>query len=736
MNYYSDGTISVANGSQTVTGVGTAWATALVAGGTLIAASSGLSGIVLNVVSDTEITLKRPWPGATISGGAYDIQLENADAATAIWSNQTLAEIIARIEAGTFLDFDATGTLAERAAFDGSAKGFVYCQDDVAPFLVYIKQSATSGDWSAGASLQGADGTAGTLNWRTGGWVTATAYAVNDGLAYNGESYRCSSAHTSGSTTEPGIGASWATVWELAAAKGTNGATGATGSTVGVSFGYSTTTTDADPGAGLFRFNNATIASVTAAYIDNADNAANSVTAWLDTFDDSTNTVKGTLMLRGVTTPAAWAVFEVTGSVVDGTGYRKLTLTHKGSGGTWTNADVFAMDFCRAGDAGAGAVSSVNGLSGAVVLATKDVEPGAVASIASAGTLNLSASLAARYLVTGTTTITAITLGNNRQAILRFAAGLTLTHNATTLILPTGANILTEADDVAEIETDGSGNVRVTDYQRKSGKPLANDFTNLRERLTANRTYYVRTDGSDSNTGLVDSAGGAFLTLQKSWDVVASLDLFIYTVTVQVRDGTYTGGINATTAPVGGGSVTIQGNSGTPSNVVVSTTSADAFKFNGIYVNVLVKDLKVQTTTSGYGIQADGPGINVSWQNIDCGACANDHIYLTSGASGVVTGNYSITGAATSHIRLNRGALLASSSRTVTLTGTLNFANGFIRADASAQAAYFSSSFTGGTITGTRYVLTMLGGVNTFGGGANYFPGNAAGTTATGAQYA
>lgn len=505
---------------------------------------------------------------------------------------------------------------------------------------------------------------------------------------------------------------------------------------VGVVFGYSTTTADADPGAGLFRFNNATIASVTAAYIDNADNAANSVTAWLDTFDDSTNTVKGTLMLRGITTTTAWAVFDVTGSVVDGTGYRKLTLTWKGSGGVWTNAHTFSMDFCRAGDAGAGAVSSVNGLSGAVVLATKDVEPGAIASIASAGTLNLSASLAARYLVTGTTTITAITLGNNRQAILRFAAGLTLTHNATTLILPTGANILTEADDVAEIETDGSGNVRVTKYLRKSGKSLANDFTNLREKLTAARTYYVRTDGSDSNTGLADSAGGAFLTLQKAWDVVSSLDLSIYSVTVQVRDGTFTGGINATTAPVGGGSVTIQGNSGTPSNVVISTTSADAFKFNGIYVNVLVKDLKAQTTTSGYGIQADGPGINVSWQNMDFGACANDHIYLTSGASGVVTGNYSITGAATSHIRLNRGALLASSGRTVTITGTLNFANGFMRADAAAQAAYFSSSFTGGTVTGTRYVLTMLGGVNTFGGGASYFPGNAAGTTATGAQYA
>jgi hypothetical protein len=68
-------------------------------------------------------------------------------------------------------------------------------------------------------------------------------------------------------------------------------------------------------------------------------------------------------------------------------------------------------------------------------------------------------------------------------------------------------------------------------------------ITGLREVLAADRTYYVRTDGSDSNTGLADTAGGAFLTIQKAVNTVQSLDLnndVDVQVTIQIADGTYT----------------------------------------------------------------------------------------------------------------------------------------------------------------------------------------------------
>jgi hypothetical protein len=48
-----------------------------------------------------------------------------------------------------------------------------------------------------------------------GPWATSTPYAVNDTVENNGSGYVCTSAHTSGATTEPGVGASWTSYWDL-----------------------------------------------------------------------------------------------------------------------------------------------------------------------------------------------------------------------------------------------------------------------------------------------------------------------------------------------------------------------------------------------------------------------------------------------------------------------------------------------------------------------------------------
>ena len=117
-------------------------------------------------------------------------------------------------------------------------------------------------------------------------------------------------------------------------------------------FTFSTSTADTDPGTGTFRLNNATLASVTEIYIDNNNAGGNDITGLLDSYDDSTSTVRGVLKVAHHTSTTIYAIYSVTGSVVDGTGYRKLTLTHIASTGTFVNGALFTLKFFRTGDKG------------------------------------------------------------------------------------------------------------------------------------------------------------------------------------------------------------------------------------------------------------------------------------------------------------------------------------------------------------------------------------------------
>jgi hypothetical protein len=107
----------------------------------------------------------------------------------------------------------------------------------------------------------------------------------------------------------------------------------------------------------------------------------------------------------------------------------------------------------------------------------KTVTPDALAAlweqgsdVASAGTISLGEG--GYFNITGTTTITDIDFATDkagRPAWVKFAGSLTLTHNATTLILPGGANITTAAGDTACFISEGTDNVRCVSYNKASG---------------------------------------------------------------------------------------------------------------------------------------------------------------------------------------------------------------------------------------------------------------------------
>ena len=82
--------------------------------------------------------------------------------------------------------------------------------------------------------------------------------------------------------------------------------------------------------------------------------------------------------------------------------------------------------------------------------------------------------------VTGTVTITSFntTGGPGTQIKLHCIAACTLTHHASDLKLPGGANITTAAGDTAEFIEYAAGDYICTSYTKASGKPVITDFAN------------------------------------------------------------------------------------------------------------------------------------------------------------------------------------------------------------------------------------------------------------------
>lgn len=254
----------------------------------------------------------------------------------------------------------------------------------------------------------------------------------------------------------------------------------------------------------------------------------------------------------------------------------------------------------------------------------------------------------------------------------------------------------------------------------------------VREVLTANRTYYVRTDGSDSNNGLANTSGGAFLTIQKAFDTVSMLDCSTYTAVVQVGAGTWTAGATWN-GHVGTGAVILRGDTTTPTNVVLNRTGGNDITF-GIGAKLTVEGFDLGTVTSGHCIQVRAFGqLTLGVNNFR--AAANSHIRADNLAQIACTANYTISGGAARHIDTSANCAFGYGSNTITLSGTPAFTE-FIYASLGSMISLFSTTFSG-SATGKRYTIDGGAVINTYGAGtaSTYFPGNANGTAAA-ASYA
>lgn len=128
-------------------------------------------------------------------------------------------------------------------------------------------------------------------------------------------------------------------------------------------------------------------------------------------------------------------------------------------------------------------------------------------TIASAGTTNIGAATSDYIEISGTTTITSLGTGTTWDHVwVKFQSALKLTHNATSLILPTGANIQTAAGDIAEFVRISGGNWQCLEYQRADGKALTTELSPLGTTIAAAATTNI--GAADSN--YVEISGSGF----------------------------------------------------------------------------------------------------------------------------------------------------------------------------------------------------------------------------------
>jgi hypothetical protein len=195
--WYRTGTISVANGSTTVTGTLTGW-NSTVRAGDMLHAGNNPAVEIASVTDNTHFELVEAWPYTTLSGANYGTELGPGwndvtrlanDVATALASQ---AEILSGIGAPS----DSLGSEGDR-----------YFQDDAPNY--YIKGEAT---WSDPIAIQGPTGATG---------ATGPANSLAIGTVTTGTAGGSASATITGSAPSQTL--------NLTIPRGATGATGATG---------------------------------------------------------------------------------------------------------------------------------------------------------------------------------------------------------------------------------------------------------------------------------------------------------------------------------------------------------------------------------------------------------------------------------------------------------------------------------------------------------------------------
>ena len=255
----------------------------------------------------------------------------------------------------------------------------------------------------------------------------------------------------------------------------------------------------------------------------------------------------------------------------------------------------------------------------------------------------------------------------------------------------------------------------------------------LRVKQTSVTTFYVRTDGNDANTGLTDSAGGAFATWQAALNAAASIDMNGLDVIVRAgaESGTKTWNTSGMTIRqmVGQGRLRIIGNG---ANTVINSTGP-CFTLYETCCDVSFGAITL-ISTGGYGSLVVNNFSQLVFESAGpiFGAASGAHIFVhdNQAQASILNSSYSVIGnASLAHIFVANGGNCYVEGSTVTLTGTPSL-NAFVY----SSGGYFQSTGCtfSGACTGFRYYADKLGRINLLGNSSTYLPGSTSGTLSAG----
>lgn len=343
---------------------------------------------------------------------------------------------------------------------------------------------------------------------------------------------------------------------------GATGAAGPAGPTTAPTWLFDPGTTNVDPGSNEFSLNNATIGSVTTLYLNETGPGASDLSAYIASWDDSTNsTNRGTLYIIQTTDASKYAIF-TTGTVTDNGTYDSVALTYVAGPGGFVTGQACAFSFSRSGNAGAGAGDVVGPASATnMALALFDGATGKLLRNSQVDQLSGQLSpITTDTVALGSTTKMWSDLFLASGAVLNFNNGdVTVTHS-------TGVINVTAGDlRVSSAGSNSSSVVTVGGTQTLTGKTLTSPVINTPTGITKSDVGLANVDNTSDANKPVSTAQAAINAVKKFASVRAATTANI-TIATALNNGSVIDGVTLAT------------------NDLVLVKSQSSAAENGIYV--------------------------------------------------------------------------------------------------------------------------------------------------------